>query len=190
MDRKKILKYGLLLGLTGLIFVLGMSIGRKASAKIQGEKEREVLPAFELTNVMTGAPFNLNRLTAEAAPTAIVYFNPECSHCENEAEALAGKWQEKRAKGLRWLWISSAAPESIEAFAEQHGLAGAPGMYFLHDHDDGFFSHFGTSLVPSHFLYDESGRLIKHIKGETTFENVLKYVDQENASAAKDQAAQ
>ena len=107
----------------------------------------------------------------------IFYFHPECDHCSYEAEAIQKQLEDFRSTQL--IWISAADSSSIRQFAQEHQLDKAPNVHWMSDTANLFASTFGSSSVPSVWIYSKDGQLMKHYKGETKPAALLKYMHHE-----------
>lgn len=107
----------------------------------------------------------------------IFYFHPECDHCSYEAEAIHKQLEDFRFTQL--IWISAADSSSIRHFAREHQLDQVPNVHWMSDTADVFTRNFGSSSVPSVWIYGQDGQLLKHYKGETKPAALLKYLHNE-----------
>lgn len=105
----------------------------------------------------------------------IFYFHPECDHCSYEAEAIQKQLEDFRTTQL--IWISAADSSSIRRFAQQHLLDQVPNVHWMSDTANVFARSFGSSSVPSVWIYGQDGQLLKHYKGETKPAALLKYLN-------------
>ncbi|MEI6277183.1 MAG: redoxin domain-containing protein [Prolixibacteraceae bacterium] len=109
-------------------------------------------------------------------PTVIIYFHPECEHCQYEATEI-GRQPERFAKANMILITSDDSIKRIEAFADQYKLSQVDNLVILFDRKGQFKKQFGTSVVPSVYIYGANKRLLKQFVGEVKMEAVLKIID-------------
>jgi|GEM_PF-2321268 len=108
--------------------------------------------------------------------TVILYFHPECEHCQYEANEI-GRQPERFAKANMILITPVDSTKRIEAFADQYKLWQVDNLVILLDRKGQFKKEFGTSVVPSVFIYGANKRLLKQFVGEVKMEAVLKIID-------------
>ncbi|MFA6947141.1 MAG: redoxin domain-containing protein [Pedobacter sp.] len=109
-------------------------------------------------------------------PTVIIYFNPECDHCQYEATEI-GRQPERFAKANMILITPYDSTKRIEAFADKYKLWQVDNLVVLLDRNFQFKKYFGTSVFPSVFIYGANKRLLKQFIGEVKMEAVLKIID-------------
>jgi peroxiredoxin len=109
-------------------------------------------------------------------PTVIIYFNPECEHCQYEATEI-GRQPKRFAKTNMILITPDDSTKRIEAFADKYKLWQVDNLVILFDRNGQFKKQFGTSVVPSVFIYGANKRLLKQFSGEVKMEAVLKIID-------------
>lgn len=109
-------------------------------------------------------------------PTVIIYFNPECEHCQYEATEI-GRQPERFAKANMILITPDSSKEKIETFANSYRLWQVDNLVILYDHNFQFKKYFGTTVFPSVFIYGTDKRLLKQFIGEVKMEAVLKIIE-------------
>jgi thiol-disulfide isomerase/thioredoxin len=106
--------------------------------------------------------------------TIILFFHPECEHCQYEAKTIVSELNQFGSTNI-W-WISSADKSSIQLFLKKYQLNTLPNQYFAHLPIELISTTFGSISVPHIFIYDENQHLLKEFKGETKIEALLKYL--------------
>ncbi len=109
-------------------------------------------------------------------PTVIIYFNPECEHCQYEATEI-GRQPERFGKANMILITPDNSRERIENFARQYRLWQVDNLVVLLDRNFQFKKYFGTSVFPSVFIYGANKRLLKQFIGEVKMEAVLQIIE-------------
>ncbi len=160
---------GILLGLFGWIFYQNQ---QKSIAKKQiGENIRQ-LPDFEFENVLENEKFT-NESLSDNKTLLLIYFNSECEHCQYEVAEICKHAHQFTNKQV--VLVSSQDMETIQNFAEEHQLSKYPFIRVAKTEAETFYKTFGTTAVPSVFIYNDTQELIKQFKGEVKIETLLKY---------------
>jgi thiol-disulfide isomerase/thioredoxin len=103
----------------------------------------------------------------------IIYFT-ECDHCQREATEIANKL---KAFEKYDLWFLSTDPfPNIERFANDYKLVNQPNVHFARIEFEDVATYFGSIPTPSVYIYSESRKLVKAIKGETPVDNIIQYL--------------
>lgn len=108
-------------------------------------------------------------------PTIIIYFHPECEHCQYEASEI-GKQPEQFKKINTILITPDDSTQRVEAFAVRYHLWEVDNLTILMDRNHKFRYHFGTAVFPSAFIYGADKKLLKMYKGEIKISTILKWV--------------
>lgn len=107
--------------------------------------------------------------------TVIVFFHPECEHCQYEAKEMG-----IHASQLRTANVLMITPDQsvrrLTDFATENHLWELDNFEILLDSNNTFETHFGTTVIPSVFIY-RNGSLIKKYIGETKIEAILSVLD-------------
>jgi thiol-disulfide isomerase/thioredoxin len=168
---KKLLKQIIFGAITILVLILITAIVFKISSKLTLKARIETFPSFSF-NALNDSTFSSDQISK--GPVVILFFNPECEHCQYQVTSLVEN--EKVLKAAIILLISDADTNSINDFTRKNGLAEFPGIKLLIDTDYRFIDYFGTESVPTTFIYDKNLKLIRYFKGEVMPETILKYI--------------
>ena len=103
---------------------------------------------------------------------SIIFFNPGCNHCENEAEEIS-KYRNKLSTS-EILMVSLSPRDSIKAYAKRHKLEGIPNIHFATDSLAKATILFGVQSIPTTFIYGSDGKLRKRFNGEVSIKALLK----------------
>ncbi len=139
--------------------------------------EEQLLEAFVPLDSIGGKRQN----TGPSHKTVLIHFLPDCHFCQNEAAALRDHLP--AFAEARLLLISAAGQAEVEGFAVDYELAGRPNVHFFLDPQQRFAGLFGTQAVPSVFIYDERGRLMRRYRGETRIEAILQHLNSDSHEA-------
>lgn len=105
-------------------------------------------------------------------PTVIIYFHPECEHCQYEASEI-GKQAEQFEKANMIMITPDDSTKQVEAFAAKYHLWEVDNLTVLLDRNHQFLKSFGTTVFPSVFIYGADKKLLKMYKGETKMEAII-----------------
>jgi len=107
--------------------------------------------------------------------TVIIYFHPECEHCQYEASEIGNKPEEFEKTNLIMITPDDSIPR-IEAFALKYHLWKVDNLDILLDRTKQFKQYFGTAVVPSVFIYGANKKLIRMYKGEIQINVILGFI--------------
>lgn len=109
-------------------------------------------------------------------PTIILFFNPDCDHCQYEAKAIL-EHQSDFATTHFW-WVATVDALAINDFSKKYNLVSLSNHYFAKLPAEKVVETFGSVSVPHIFIYDKTAVLQKEFRGETKIEALLKYTNQ------------
>ena len=109
-------------------------------------------------------------------PTVIIYFHPECEHCQYEASEI-GKQPEMFGKVNMIMITSDDSTQRVEAFAISYRLLEVDNLTILLDRKNQFKNQFGASVIPSVFIYGSDKKLLKMYKGETKIDAITNSIE-------------
>ena len=115
-------------------------------------------------------PFSNRDISNENKKLIINFFNPDCEHCQYMVQQYAKN--ANKFKGIRWLMVTIADNIEVDNFRSHYHLDALPDIVLLRDSKFQFEKIFGTSVVPSFFVYKYK-KLVRKIIGETKIENLL-----------------
>lgn len=104
----------------------------------------------------------------------IFYFHPECDHCGFEADDIHKQLADFQQTQL--IWISPVDTTTIRQFAQDHQLDGLPNVHWMSDTANVFPKMFNPDLLPSSWVFDQNGKLLKHFNGQTKPDALLKFL--------------
>jgi peroxiredoxin len=103
----------------------------------------------------------------------IIYF-PDCDHCEREATEIRNNIKAFDSYDL-W-FLSTAEFPDIQKFSVDYKFADQANVHFAKIQPKDVYGNFGAIPTPSVYIYSESKKLIREIKGETPIANILMYL--------------
>lgn len=141
------------------------------------EEQRKTIPAFHFLNVYSNLVFSYSDLDNNKS-LIFIYFNTECEYCIYEAEEISKNIQ--AFAGCQILMVSIESPKLLIQFAEKYNLSNIDNLYILYDKELCFEKTFGINPYPSCLIYNKSGKLVKHFKGEVKIDALTKYIFDES----------
>ena len=138
--------------------------------KKQIAQNTTTIPQFTFSTIQH-QPFTKQNIGDTLGNVIIQLFSPDCEHCQYMAQSFVKN--KEKLKGIEIFMVTPLGDSSAVAqFANTYQLNTLSNVHLLLDTKANFFKIFGTSLVPSFYVY-KNNRLIKNIKGETKIENLL-----------------
>lgn len=127
------------------------------SANAQNESNKSIpdsLIFISLDNII----LTKNDITKNK-PFLIIYYDPDCSHCQQMGKELAG-WIGQYPDMAIWL-ISVYPDAAIKEYLTQSGIFPAKKLTVLKDYSESMHRWFDFAYVPLMLLYSKDGKLIK-----------------------------
>jgi thioredoxin-related protein len=110
------------------------------------------------------------------APTIILFFNPDCDHCQYEAQAILEHPSD--FVNTNFWWVTTVDSSAINDFSKKYHLDKLSKHYFAKLSTEKVIETFGSVSVPHIFIYDKTGVLQKEFRGETKIKALLTYTNQ------------
>lgn len=103
----------------------------------------------------------------DGQPTVLIYFDPDCDHCQQEARAYRSAMASLGK--TRVLWLASVPQPVLQRFVRNYGLAPAQVLYL---DQELAYRRFGFTTVPDIMVYGADGNLARRFKGQTSFSQI------------------
>lgn len=123
-----------------------------------------ILPSSVLTYV------KLLRSTS----SVFIAFHPECEHCQYEAKSINKR--QKELQNTNIVFFTSASDSLTNVFSHTYGLDTIKNVQVISDKNDEMHQLFDVKTIPSIFIYNKDGQLVKQYKGETKIDAILKAI--------------
>lgn len=120
------------------------------------------LPAFKIYLVPDSTQFT-NQGLVKNKSCVVMFFNPECEHCQRETKELLAYKEE--LKGVQLVMVSAASFDVIKDFYKEYNLAAMPGIKMGYDAGHAFSMKYQLRTLPSLFVYDAGGKMKKEFVG-------------------------
>jgi len=122
-------------------------------------------------NMIDGSQVQAKALTGS---TIIILFQPDCDHCQREAQAI--KENVKSFQNYTLYFVSAATVPELEAFARQYELRDLTNVHFGNTDAQNIYDNFGSIPAPSLYVYNNLGKLVTKFNGETDIAEILKSI--------------
>lgn len=121
-------------------------------------KKDPVLPAFRILQTDSASWFTKSELP-KSEYTIIIYFSPDCGHCQYEAKEVVKNIDSLRNTFL--LWVSYKSITEIREFAQHYGLDQYKNMRIGRDPLYALPSFYQVRFTPFVAVYDKKGMFVK-----------------------------
>ncbi len=122
----------------------------------------ETIPAFNIYTVPDSIAF-ANKNLQKNRPLVIMFFSPDCDHCQKETKELLAYKEE--LKNIQILMVSPSSYGAVKQFYEEYTLSAMPNIKLGNDINYALGSIYQLKTFPSIFIYDQFGKLAKAFVG-------------------------
>jgi thiol-disulfide isomerase/thioredoxin len=123
------------------------------------------LPSFSMLQTDSSTWFNSNELP-KGKPVVIVYFNPECGHCQLTAHEFMEKKEE--FKDAFFVWITyRATMDEIKQFGNDAKMFDAANIRLGKEMQYSIVPYYGVHYTPYIAVYNDKGKLLQTYDGGT-----------------------
>ena len=137
------------------------------------EKDSLHIPSF--TVLQTDSSFANDKKIPKDKPVVIIYFSPECGHCQITADEFSKKM--KDMKNIFFVWVSYYPLPEIKEFAKKFNLQQFNNIIIGRDPNYTIPSYFRVKFTPFMAVYNKEHHLIQTYQQGTeadTLINLLK----------------
>ena len=139
---------------------------------LEAYQKTPYIPSFKI-QMPDGSWFSKADLKA-GKPTLILYFSPDCGHCQVETESLLSKMKE--FDNLQIVMITSRPFEDMKNFAEHYMIKRFPAIKIGTDPARLVTTFYDVKFTPFSAVYDKTGKLIKAYKDGINMEEMSNIV--------------
>lgn len=122
----------------------------------------ETIPAFNVYTVPDSTAFT-NKNLLKNKPLVIMFFSPDCEHCQKETKELLAYKEE--LKNIQILMVSPSSYSMLKQFYQEYGLSAMSNIKLGNDLNYALGSIYQLRTFPSMFVYDQTGKLAKAFVG-------------------------
>ncbi len=160
------------------VFMAMMLLGT-VSLFAQDGADADTIPAYKKTNKLPyfnilqpdSTWFTSNELP-DNKPVVIIYFSPDCGHCQMTAKEFVTDMD--KLKNVELIWISYHTPQQIKDFADNYGLSHFNNVVFGRDPNYFFVPFYKIPSTPFMAVYDKKGKFLEAYVGGTNAETIAK----------------
>jgi thiol-disulfide isomerase/thioredoxin len=128
------------------------------------------IPPFKI-QLMDSTWFSKSALS-EKKPTWVIYFSPDCGHCQQETEEIISNI--KSLKNLQIVMIASRPFEDVKNFYEHFMIRRFPNIKMGVDPARMVTNFYKVEHTPFSALYNKKGDLIKAFKDAPHISEIIK----------------
>lgn len=136
--------------------------------------EGETMPEFNLQLSDSITQFSTASI-ASGSPIALMYFSPDCEHCQKETSGILQKMDS--LKQVRFYLVTNDELENMLAFKKHYGLDKYSNITVGRDKEFFMIRHFKGIITPYMVIYDKNKRQAAVFSGETTPSQVISAVN-------------
>jgi thiol-disulfide isomerase/thioredoxin len=134
------------------------------------QKDSSHLPAF--TVLKTDSLYTNDRVIPKDKPVIIVYFSPECGHCQLSAQEFSEKMKDMR--GFYFVWVSYYPLPEIKEFSKKFSLQQFTNIIIGRDPNYIIPSYFRVKFTPFMAVYNKDHHLLKTYEQGTDADTIIK----------------
>ena len=120
-------------------------------------QKSKVIPTFSIQQPDSTWFFNTSLL--EKKPILIVYFSPDCGHCQLETDEILGHISQLQK--LQIVMVTSRPFEDLVKFAARYKIHKFPTITIGRDPSYIFTKYYNVKFTPFSAFYNKKGKLVK-----------------------------
>ena len=132
-----------------------------------------IIPAFSILQT-DSTWFNKEALPGNR-PVVIIYFRPDCGHCQLTAQEFEQKIAQ--FKDVFFVWVSYDSVAHIKSFAEEYKLLNAKNIRVGRDTKYYVPSFFKIKFTPFIAVYNKKGKLMHTYDGGTDPDTIVRLLN-------------
>jgi thiol-disulfide isomerase/thioredoxin len=130
------------------------------------------IPAFNLL-LIDGKIFTQNNIPTSKY-TIIIYFSPDCGHCQHEATEMVKNIDS--LKHVYFVWAGSRSIPELKAFSEKYGFNALPNVVCGQDQQYSIPSYYQVKYTPFVAVYDNRKQFVKAYEMGVEIPELLKLI--------------
>lgn len=121
------------------------------------QKDSLHIPAFTVLKV--DSTYTNDKSIPKDKPVVIIYFSPECGHCQLTADEFSKKMKEM--KDIYFVWVSYYPLPEVKEFAKKFNLQQFTNIIIARDENYAIPSYYRVKFTPFMALYNKEHHLVK-----------------------------
>jgi len=130
------------------------------------------IPAFNLL-LADGKNFTQNNIPTSKY-TLIIYFSPDCGHCQHEATEMVKNIDS--LKHVFFVWAGSRGIPELKEFSEKYGFNALPNVVCGQDQQYSIPSYYQVKYTPFVAVYDNRKQFVKAYEMGVEIPELLKLI--------------
>lgn len=110
------------------------------------------MPSFNLLLLDSVTQFNTQQIP-EGKPIALLYFSPDCEHCQKETKGIIQKMDSLNQ--VEFYFITNDPFERLQVYNHAYKLYKYSNIILGRDYDFAFIRHFKEAAPPYLVIYDQ-----------------------------------
>jgi hypothetical protein len=143
-----------------LLFAIASCAQNETVDTVPMYKKQLTIPAFNI--VTPDSAWYSKDSVPKNKPFVIIYFSPDCGHCQFEAKEIIKHSED--FKSVTFLWVSFHPLIAIKSFASQYGLDKLPNMIYGRDPKYFLPSFYRVEFTPYMAVYNAAGNFVKEFR--------------------------
>jgi len=127
------------------------------------------IAAFNIRKVPDSSSFT-NNLLQKNKPTVLIFFNPDCDHCQHATQNLTSKIDQ--LKDVQILMVSVMDFNLVNKFYEDYKIADCPNITMARDGKYELPRFYNIHSIPDVYVYDKKGKFLNHYKSTIPVEEI------------------
>ena len=151
------------------------------AAHAQSANDNDTIPPYkkmtkipEFAILQSDSTWFTNKQLPANKPTVIIYFSPDCGHCQMTAEEFV-KGMDK-LKNTELVWVSYHTPEEIKTFAENYKLNQFSNVVLGRDPNYKIPVFYKIQFTPFMAVYDKKGNFLNAYPQGTSPETIAQLI--------------
>jgi len=153
-----------------LMFAATSSFAQNTYDTTAPYKKTKALPQFKI--LQGDSTWYTNSDLPKNKPVVLIYFSPECGHCQLTAKDLESKMD--KLQDVLFLMISYHTPQQIQQFAKDYKLDHYKNVRLGRDPNYAIPSFYRVKFTPFMAVYDKNGKFVKAWEQGTDADTLIK----------------
>ncbi len=157
--------------------VIALMLVGCVSVFAQDGYDADTIPAYKKTNkipyfsiLQPDSTWLTTQQLPAKKPVVIIYFSPDCGHCQMTAKEFVTDID--KLKNVELVWVSYHTPQEIKDFADNYGLSHFNNVIMARDVNYFFVPFYKIPSTPFMAVYDRNGKFLESYTGGTDAETI------------------